>query len=235
LLEAFEKDLGMNVLHAWGMTETSPLGTVSLLQHKHSNLTDEEKWELKAMQGYPLPLVEIRIMDDQGREMPWDGKTMGEVQVRGPWIIKQYFKMDNSPEKFTRDGWFRTGDVATIDEDGYMKITDRTKDLIKSGGEWISSVALENALMAHSKILEAAVIAVPDPKWSERPLAVVVPMPNAGEVQKDDVLDFLAERFPKFWLPNYVSVIQAIPRTSVGKFDKKNLRQQYAEGKLPVL
>jgi acyl-CoA synthetase (AMP-forming)/AMP-acid ligase II len=235
LLEGFEKDLNCNVLHAWGMTETSPLGTACLLHGKHSDLSDIEKWNVKATQGCAVPMLEMRIVNDQGTELPWDGKTMGEVQVRGPWVIRQYFKMDCSADKFTSDGWFRTGDVATIDEDGFMNITDRTKDLIKSGGEWISSVALENALMSHPKILEAAVIAVPDEKWTERPLAVVVPKPNAEEISKNDLVDFLAQRFPKFWLPNRISIISSIPRTSVGKFDKKTLRKQYAEGKLEVM
>jgi acyl-CoA synthetase (AMP-forming)/AMP-acid ligase II len=235
LIEAFEGELGFNVLHAWGMTETSPLGTVSLLQRKHQNVSQEEKWKVKAMQGYPVPMMDLRIVDDDGKEMPWDGTTMGEVQVRGPWVIQQYFKMTCSTDKFTKDGWFRTGDVATINEDGYMNITDRTKDLIKSGGEWISSVALENALMGHPKILEAAVIAIPDQKWMERPHAVVVPMPQSEEINKDELLDFLAERFPKFWVPDSVSVVKTIPRTSVGKFDKKLLRHQFLEGGLTIL
>jgi fatty-acyl-CoA synthase len=230
LLEGFEK-MNVNVLHAWGMTETSPLGTVSILQAHHTKLSEHERIDIKAMQGYPVPLVDLRIVDDSGKEQPWDGKTMGEVEVRGPWVIRQYFKMENTPDKFTEDGWFRTGDVATISPDGYMNITDRTKDLIKSGGEWISSVALENALMGHPSVLEAAVISVPDPKWTERPLAVIVPKPDAN-INQEEICSYLARLFPKFWLPNTIAVLSSIPKTSVGKFDKKLLRKQYAEGLL---
>jgi fatty-acyl-CoA synthase len=234
LIEAFEKELGVNVLHAWGMTETSPLGTVSILQGHHSELPDQKKLDIKAMQGYPVPMVDLRIVDESGKEAPWDGKTMGEVQVRGPWVISEYFRTEKTPDKFTDDGWFRTGDVATINSDGFMNITDRTKDVIKSGGEWISSVALENALMAHPKVLEAAVIAVPDASWSERPLAVIVAKPSA-EIQKDEILSYLSEQFPKFWIPNCISISSGIPKTSVGKFDKKLLRKQYSEGQLNTL
>ncbi|HMN31449.1 MAG TPA: AMP-binding protein, partial [Caldilineaceae bacterium] len=155
-----------------------------------------------------------------------------EVQVRGPWVIKQYFRVEQTPEQFTADGWFRTGDVATISPDGYMNITDRTKDLIKSGGEWISSVALENALMAHPKVMEPAVIAIPDGRWGERPLAAVVPAPGVETVSEAELIDALAADFARFQLPDRIIVTNAIPKTSVGKFDKKVLRQQFAEGKL---
>lgn len=232
LIEAYEKELGVNVLHAWGMTEMSPLGTVSILQSAHHDLPDTKKWDVKAKQGYVVPGVEMRIVNDEGEPLPWDGATMGEVQVRGPWIIKSYYKLDPTPEHFTPDGWFRTGDVATIDQDGYMEITDRTKDLIKSGGEWISSVALENAIVAHPKVMEAAVIAIPDEKWSERPLAVVVPTANAGELTREELNEHLAAQFARFWLPDRVIFVQEIPKTSVGKLDKKVLRRQYAEGQL---
>jgi fatty-acyl-CoA synthase len=232
LIEGYEKELGVNVCHAWGMTELSPLGTVSRLQGHHRELPDHEKWDIKARQGYAIAGVEIRLVNDQGHELPWDGTTMGEVQVRGPWVIKGYYKTEPSPEQLTADGWFRTGDVATISPDGYLNITDRTKDLIKSGGEWISSVALENTLMAHPKVLEAAVIAIPDQRWSERPLAAVVPAPGVESVNEAELLDYLAPHFAKFWLPERVVVLKTIPKTSVGKFDKKVLRQQYADGKL---
>ncbi len=235
LIEGFEKDLGVTVLHAWGMTEMSPLGTVSILQSHHTGLSEKEKIDVKSMQGYPVPMVELRIADESGREQSWDGKTMGEIQVRGPWVIRQYYKVENTPDKFTGDGWFRTGDVATINSDGFVNITDRTKDVIKSGGEWISSVALENALMSHPKVLEAAVIAVPDPKWTERPLAVIVAKPDSGNINKEEIVSFLAERFPRFWLPDHVSVIPGIPKTSVGKFDKKVLRKQYSEGSINTI
>jgi acyl-CoA synthetase (AMP-forming)/AMP-acid ligase II len=232
LIEAYEKELGVNVVHAWGMTEMSPIGTVSKLQKTHETLSEAEKWDIKARQGYPVPGVEMRIVDELGRELPWDGETMGEVQVRGPWIIERYFKRESSPEHFTEDGWFRTGDVATMSPDGYMNITDRTKDLIKSGGEWISSVALENALMAHPEVLEATVIAIPDEKWAERPMAVVVPVEADNSLAPDDLQDYLATQFAKFWLPDKIIFAAEIPKTSVGKFDKKALRQALAEGKL---
>ncbi|MCH8291924.1 long-chain fatty acid--CoA ligase [Candidatus Poribacteria bacterium] len=232
LIEAYEKDLNINVLHAWGMTEMSPLGTVSHLQSHHHELPKHEQWDVKARQGYPVAGVEMRIVNDAGEELLWDGVTMGEVQVRGPWIAKAYYKVDSSSEHFTPDGWFRTGDVATMSEDGYMHITDRTKDLVKSGGEWISSVALENSLMAHQSVMEAAVIAIPDERWGERPMAVVVLASDANPVTDEELLEYLAPKFPKFWLPNRLAFIEEIPKTSVGKFDKKVLRHRYAEGKL---
>lgn len=232
MIEAYEKELGVNILHAWGMTEMSPLGTVSILQSHHRNLSDAEKWDVKATQGYVVPGVEMRIVNENGEELPWDGATMGEVQVRGPWIARTYYKLEPSPDFLTQDGWFRTGDVATISKDGYMNITDRTKDLVKSGGEWISSVALENALMAHPKVMEAAVIAIPDEKWGERPLAAVVLTKEAGSVTQEELLEYLAPHFTKFWLPDKIVFIQEIPKTSVGKFDKKVLRHRYAQGQL---
>ncbi|MFN8444119.1 MAG: long-chain fatty acid--CoA ligase [Caldilineaceae bacterium] len=229
LIESYEKELGVNVLHAWGMTELSPLGTVSKLQSQHDDLTDAEKWDIKAMQGYTPICVEMRIVNEAGEVIKWDGVTMGELQVRGPWVIKSYFKREPSAESFTADGWFRTGDVATIRSDGYMNITDRTKDLIKSGGEWISSVALENALMAHPKVMEAAVIAVPDPRWAERPLAAVVLAPGTETVSEEELLAFLAPQFAKYQLPDRVIVMKALPKTSVGKFDKRAMRHLYAQ------
>jgi fatty-acyl-CoA synthase len=232
LIEAYEQELGVNVLHAWGMTEMSPLGTICVLQGHHQALPNHEKWDVKARQGYTVPGVEMRIVNDAGEPLPWDGATMGEVQVRGPWVTKQYYKVERTPDNFTKDGWFRTGDVATITEDGYMHLTDRTKDLVKSGGEWISSVAIENALMAHPQVMEAAVIAIPDERWGERPLAVVVPTPAAGEVNPDVLIEHLATQFAKFWLPEKVVFIGEIPKTSVGKFDKKVLRHRFAEGQL---
>ena len=231
LIEGYERDFGVNVVHAWGMTELSPLGSVSKLQRRHQDLTDAERWDIKARQGTPLGGVELRIVDDAGTPLPWDGATMGELQARGPWVIRSYFKHDPTAEHFTEDGWFRTGDVATIMPDGYMTITDRTKDLVKSGGEWISTVALESALMAHEGVLEAAVIAVPDEKWSERPLAVVVRTPDGG-VSGDDLRQFLASRFAKFEIPDRFLFAGALPKTSVGKFDKKVLRAQVAAGTL---
>jgi fatty-acyl-CoA synthase len=232
LTRAYESELGVNVLHAWGMTEMSPLGTVCNLGSQHANLPDEAKWDVKATQGYPICGVELRIVGETGQELPWDGKTMGELQVRGPWIISQYFKRDVSEDYMTIDGWFRTGDVVTISPDGYMTITDRTKDLVKSGGEWISSVELESAIMAHPQVLEAAVIAIPDEQWQERPLAAVVRTPDGDDLTTDDIIEYLQDKVARFWLPDRVVFIDEVPKTSVGKFDKKVLRQQFAEGAL---
>jgi fatty-acyl-CoA synthase len=232
LIEAYEKELGVNVVHAWGMTEMSPLGTISILQSHHDELSDRERWDVKARQGYVVPGVELRIVNDDGRELDWDGSSVGEVQVRGSWIAKSYYRLEPTEEHFTADGWFRTGDVASVSPDGYLQITDRTKDLVKSGGEWISSVELENALMAHPKVAEAAVIAVPDERWSERPCAVVVLRPDCGEIQEAELVEFIAPQFAKFWLPDTVVFVSEIPKTSVGKFDKKVLRVRHAEGAL---
>ncbi|WP_376791561.1 long-chain fatty acid--CoA ligase [Thermoflexus sp.] len=233
LIEAFEKRFGIRVAHAWGMTEMTPLGTVANLKSYMADWPEEERFAIRAKQGMPVVGVEIRAVDDQGREVPWDGRTMGELQVRGPWVIRAYYNDPRTAEAF-QDGWFRTGDVVTIDPEGYIQIVDRTKDLIKSGGEWISSVDLENALMAHPKVLEAAVIAVPHPKWQERPLAVVVPRPEHKEsITKEELIEFLRSRFAKWWLPDDVVFVEAIPKTSVGKFDKKVLREQFREYRLP--
>ena len=228
LIEAYEEELGVNVRHAWGMTETSPVGTVCQLQSHHDDLPDREKWDIEATQGYAIPGIELRIADDAGAELPWDGATMGEVQVRGAWVTGGYFKRRPTPAEFTADGWFRTGDVAAISEDGYMRITDRTKDLVKSGGEWISSVALENALMGHPGVLEAAVIAVPDERWGERPLAAVVRVDGADPVTAEELRAHLEPHFARYWLPDRYEFMDEIPKTSVGKFDKKVLRRRYA-------
>lgn len=232
LTKAYESELGVNVLHAWGMTEMSPLGTVCNLMSHHAHLSPEEKWNVKALQGYPVFGVEIRVVDFDGNEVAWDGEKIGELQVRGPWISKAYFELAVSEDHFTEDGWFRTGDVVTMLPDGYMKITDRTKDLIKSGGEWISTVDLENEIMAHPDVIEAAVVAIPDARWSERPMAVVVAAPGTAGVSQEDVLAHLEGKFAKFWMPDKVVSVEALPKTSTGKFDKKVLRAQYAEGEL---
>lgn len=232
LIEAYERELKVNVVHAWGMTEMSPLGTVSKLLSHHEALSDAEKWDIKAKQGYPIPGVETRIVDEMGKELPWDGKHMGELQVRGPWVSRQYFKRDPTPEQFTADGWFRTGDVVTMSPDGYMQIMDRTKDLVKSGGEWISTVELENQLMAHPQVMEAAVISIPDEKWSERPLAVVVPTSDARGLTSEMLAEFLVPHVAKFWIPDTILFIEEIPKTSVGKFDKKALCGRFAAGEL---
>jgi acyl-CoA synthetase (AMP-forming)/AMP-acid ligase II len=235
LIEAYEKEFGVTVYHAWGMTETSPLGSISRLLSHHQSLPDHKQWDIKAKQGYAVPGVEMRIVNDAGEELPWDGATMGSLEVRGPWVVKDYFKMEGSRDNFTDDGWFRTGDVVTISEDGFMSITDRTKDLVKSGGEWISSVELENHLMGHPKVNEAAVIAIPHPQWLERPLAVVVLAADAGECSPDELRNFLEPRVARWWLPDDFAFVAEIPKTSVGKFDKKVLRQRHLEGKLASL
>jgi fatty-acyl-CoA synthase len=179
--------------------------------------------------------VDMRIVDDAGHVQPWDGKAVGEIQVRGPWVTSGYYNNPAGAAQFTEDGWFRTGDVASIDPDGYVQITDRTKDLIKSGGEWISSVDMESTIMGHPKVLEAAVIAVPHDKWVERPLACVVPKPEwKGRLTKQEILDYLAPRVAKWWLPDDVTFIEAVPKTSVGKFDKKVLRERFKSWKPPA-
>jgi acyl-CoA synthetase (AMP-forming)/AMP-acid ligase II len=232
LTKAYESELGVSVVHAWGMTEMSPLGTVSRLTGAHDGLSDEQKWDVKAKQGYPILGVELRIVDEVGKELPWDGKTMGELQVRGPWIISQYFRRPVASDYMTADGWFRTGDVVTIGADGYMTITDRTKDLVKSGGEWISTVELESAIIGHPKVLEAAVIAIPDEKWSERPMACVVRTQDGWDLSEEELTEYLEQHVAKFWVPDRIIFIDEVPKTSVGKFDKKVLRRMYKEGQL---
>jgi fatty-acyl-CoA synthase len=213
------------------MTETSPLGTASRLQSKHAHLAENEKLDIRAKQGIAFPGVQIRIMTDEGTLVPTDGKSMGELQIKGAWVINSYFKTNNQ-DSFTDDGWFKTGDVSTIDQDGYMEIKDRTKDLIKSGGEWISSVALESALMAHPKIKEAAVIAIADEKWIEKPLASIVLVNKEDTVTDQELTEFLSRDFVKYQIPRDYVYINEVPKTSVGKFDKKEIRRLFAEGKL---
>jgi len=230
MIEAFEQKHNLSVIHAWGMTEMTPLGTISRLKSYQLKLPQADQFAIRAKQGLAVPGVEVKVMDEAGQEVAWDGKTMGELWVRGPWIASNYYADDSRADAFTPDGWFRTGDVVTIDPEGFMEITDRTKDLVKSGGEWISSVALESALMGHPGVHEAAVIAIPHGKWQERPLACVVPKPGQEEsLSREELIEFLRPRFPKFWLPDDVVFIKEMPKTSVGKFDKKVLRQQFKE------
>ncbi len=231
-IEAYEKGLGIPVVHAWGMTEMSPMGTSTGTMVARTDLTVDERIELKTHQGYAVAGVEMRIVDDHGKELPWDGTSVGEVQVRGPWIISRYFNDPSGDTQFTEDGWFRTGDVASLGPDGLMTIADRTKDLIKSGGEWISSVTVENVIMAHGKVREAAVIAIPDPKWSERPLALVVAKSQEDPPDFNELKAMVANQCSKMCVPDEFRFISEVPKTSVGKFDKKLLRQWYAEGKL---
>jgi fatty-acyl-CoA synthase len=230
LIEHYEKKLGASMMHAWGMTETSPLGTVSRLKSYMEGRPDPERYAIRAKQGYAVAGVDLRAVDEAGREVPWDGRTAGELQVRGPWVIRAYYDYPEAAVQFTEDGWFRTGDVVTIDAEGYIQITDRTKDLIKSGGEWISSVDLESLIMAHPKVLEAAVVAVPHPQWVERPLACVVPKPESvGRLAAEEILEFLRPQLARWWLPDGVVFLDAIPKTGVGKFDKKVLRERFRE------
>jgi fatty-acyl-CoA synthase len=228
LAESYRTRLDVPILQAWGMTETSPVASVCRIRSDLDGLTDDEKADLRATQGLAAPGVEVRIAEPAtGEELPWDGATSGELQVRGPWIARAYYHDERSGDSFTADGWLRTGDVATVRPDGYIQLVDRTKDLIKSGGEWISSVGLENEIMAHPSVAEAAVIAVPHPKWMERPLACVVVEPGE-ELGKEDLLAWLAPRVARWWLPDEVVFIDEVPKTSVGKFSKKDLRERYA-------
>jgi fatty-acyl-CoA synthase len=227
LMKDFEERHGVNIFQAWGMTETSPVATFS---RPNDGEHDEAHWDLRARQGRPLPWVELRLIGDGGGEIPWDGEQTGEIEVRGPWIAARYFRDDSSDQKFD-SGWLRTGDIAAVDEAGFVQITDRAKDVIKSGGEWISSVELENELMSHPSVLEAAVIAKPDERWAERPLCCVV-LSSEGAASAEELVEHLSSRVAKWWLPDEFAFIGEIPKTSVGKFDKKVLRGQLAEGRL---
>lgn len=226
MIRAFEETHGIPFIHAYGMTETTPVVTVAKLKSYQANLSYEEKLKLRATQGRVVPGVEVKIVNDNG-EVKADGQDMGELLIRGPWIADSYYKDDRSESSFV-DGWLHTGDVVTIDEEGYVKIVDRTKDLIKSGGEWISSVDLENALMAHPDVFEAAVVAIPDPKWQERPVACVV-LNDGVQLSKEEMLEYLEPQFAKWWLPDEVLFMDEIPKTSVGKFLKRALREQVEE------
>ena len=231
LIEGFERNFGIKGIHAWGMTETSPMGTVSRLQPLHDHLPLEEKYKIRGMQGIEIPGVEIKIVSENGEFVARDGQTMGEILIRGPWVIDSYYKMNENDDSFTKEGWFRTGDVGTIDPNGYMQITDRTKDLIKSGGEWVSSVALESSLMAIPEVKEACVIAIPDPKWIERPMACLV-LRQGAIVSMEKIKTFLSRDFAAYQIPDSFIEISEIPKTSVGKFNKKELRRMYAAGEL---
>ncbi len=228
LIEKFQTRHDVRIIQAWGMTETSPLGAIA---HPPKGTAPEAEMEWRAKTGRVVAGVDMRIVDDAGRELPWDGKSVGEIQVRGPWITASYY-LDPAPEKF-QDGWLRTGDVGSIDSKGFVQITDRAKDVIKTGGEWISSVELENAIMGHPDVVEAAVVGVPDPRWEERPLACVVlrdgAAPDPGAIRA-----YLDGRVARWWIPERWSFIREVPKTSVGKFDKKVLRARFAAGELEV-
>ncbi|NIJ10365.1 fatty-acyl-CoA synthase [Saccharomonospora amisosensis] len=228
MMHAFEERYGVPILHAWGMTETSPLGSVA---RPPSTATGEQAWRYRYTQGRFPASVRARLIDDNGNEVPWDGESVGELEVAGPWIAGSYYG-DADPDKF-HDGWLRTGDVGKITPDGYLTLTDRAKDVIKSGGEWISSVDLENHVMAHPAVAEAAVVGVPDEKWDERPLVAVV-VRQGQTVTAEELREFLMDKVAKWQLPEHWTFVEEVPKTSVGKFDKKRLRAAHAEGKLDV-
>ncbi|HEY6968435.1 MAG TPA: long-chain fatty acid--CoA ligase [Candidatus Angelobacter sp.] len=219
----------LHIIHAWGMTETSPAATMSRIRGAMESWPEDRQYASRAKQGWPLPFVELRIMTPEG-EAPWDGETMGELEVRGPWVTGSYYKAPEAAQRWSRDGWFRTGDVATMDPDGCIKLVDRTKDLIKSGGEWISSVDLENALMSHPAVREAAVIAISHPKWQERPLAVVVAK-DGTKPTVEELRDFLSQKFAKWQLPDDFVFVDELPHTSIGKLSKVELRKKFADWK----
>jgi fatty-acyl-CoA synthase len=231
MLSTFQDSYGVEVLHAWGMTEMSPLGTVCTLKNKQLALDANGQLKVRLKQGRAVYGVDMKIVDANGAELPWDGKTFGDLLVRGPWIIDHYFKSDSSP---LVDGWFPTGDVATIDADGFMQITDRSKDVIKSGGEWISSIDVENIAMAHPAVAMAACVGMPHPKWDERPIVVVVLKPGQ-DVSREDLLAFYEGRIAKWQIPDDVVFVPAIPLGATGKMQKMSLRQQLKEYVLPTV
>ncbi|MFT4884606.1 MAG: fatty-acyl-CoA synthase [Natronomonas sp.] len=232
-------DHDVELLHAWGMTEMSPIGSVSQLKSSLQDEDYETQLEHRTKQGLLVPGLEMKVIDEEGNEIAWDGEEFGELWVRGPWVTKEYFKRPEANEEDFEDGWLKTGDVVTIDEEGYIKIVDRAKDVIKSGGEWISSVELENAIMAHDAVTEAAVVGVPHERWQERPVAFVVPGEDADEsTLEDEIMDMLREDYPKWWLPDAIEFIDEIPKTATGKFSKKDIREEYTdeslvEGRVP--
>jgi fatty-acyl-CoA synthase len=228
MIAAFKQRHGLDICHGWGMTETSPVASTTDLPGDLRQADDEMKFDYIALQGIPLPFVEVRARDVDGQLIPWDGEAMGELECRGPWIAASYYDTPEQADRWTADGWFCTGDIVSIDERGFIAIKDRSKDVIKSGGEWISSVELENALMGHPAVAEAAVIGVPDEKWTERPLAVVVLRPGA-EATADELRGHLAGGFAKFCLPDSFEFVDEIPKTAVGKFRKTALREMFVK------
>jgi fatty-acyl-CoA synthase len=231
MISAFQDDYGVQVLHAWGMTEMSPLGTLCTLKNKHLALPPEQQMKIRLKQGRAIYGVDMKIVGDDGKELPWDGKAFGDLYVKGPWVVREYFKGEGGDPLV--DGWFPTGDVATIDADGYMQITDRSKDVIKSGGEWISSIDIENIAMAHPAVAMAACVGMPHPKWDERPVVAVVKKPGA-EVSKGELLDFYKTKTVAKWqVPDDVIFVDAIPLGATGKMLKTKLREQLKDYRLP--
>jgi fatty-acyl-CoA synthase len=236
MIRAFQEQYGVDVIHAWGMTEMSPLGTLSRLQNKHLDLPTDARQKILEKQGHVIFGVDMKIVGDDGKELPWDGKTFGDLLVRGPWVVKEYFRGEGGdPLKYDAEGrgWFPTGDVATIDADGYMQITDRSKDVIKSGGEWISSIDLENLAIAHPAVAQAAVIGIAHPKWDERPLLIVVRKPGTA-VSRDELLAFYEGKIAKWWTPDDVQFVEAIPLGATGKILKTKLRELFKDYRLPT-
>jgi fatty-acyl-CoA synthase len=229
MMQTFERDHGVKIIQGWGMTETSPLAT---LARPAADTSGERHWSRRVTQGKVVCGVGLRIVDESGVPLPHDGKSVGEIEVRGPWITGSYYR-GRDQEKFD-GGWLRTGDVGRVDEDGYVTLTDRAKDVIKSGGEWISSVELENHLIAHPAVLEAAVVAVPDDRWQERPMAAVV-LEEGASATPEELREFLADKVVRWWLPERWTFIDQVPRTSVGKYDKKTIRARHADGEYEVV
>jgi fatty-acyl-CoA synthase len=232
MIEQFRKVHGVQLIQGWGMTEMSPLGTANTPKHGWESMSEDEQIDLGTKAGRGIFGCELRIVDDGGRELPWDGEAYGALQVRGPWICSDYFKLEGAAGTHTDDGWFETGDVATIDPQGYMAITDRTKDVIKSGGEWISSIELENTIMAHPAVAEAAVIGAHHPKWTERPLLIVVKA-EGQDVEKDELLAFFKGKVADWWIPTDVAFVDEMPHTATGKIKKIELRKQFADYEFP--
>jgi len=232
MIESFQEEFGIELRHAWGMTEMSPLGTVSVIKPNHMNSDKATRYRIQIKQGRPVFGVEMKIVDDQENELPHDGKAYGELMVRGPWITSGYYKVENS-EAHDHNGWFATGDVCTIDPEGYIEITDRTKDVIKSGGEWISSIDLENQAMGHSDVMHAAVIGVHHPKWDERPLLIVVPAKDKTPVL-EDINEYLSKKVAKWWLPDDMIIVESLPIGATGKVLKTKLRELFGNHTLPT-
>jgi fatty-acyl-CoA synthase len=232
IMEEFLECHGVQVIHAWGMTETSPLGVLNTPRSDMLDLPKQELDKIKLKQGRPIYGVDLKIENADGEELGWDGKAYGEVKIRGPWICSAYYKLDNS-SAHDESGWFSTGDIATIDSNSYMQITDRTKDVIKSGGEWISSIDLENAAIGHPGVAEAAVIGVPHPKWSERPLLIVVQKSDYA-LKQQELLTWLEGKVAKWWIPEEVAFVSALPYTATGKVSKKDLRESFMGSRIPA-
>ncbi len=229
VIRAYQEKLGVNLVHAYGMTEATPIVTLNRLKTGLQDRSAEEKFELAGSQGLLVAGLEMKLVDDAGQELPWDGEQRGELLFRGPWIAREYYNDPRSAETYV-DGWYHSGDIASVDAEGYIQIGDRVKDMVKSGGEWISSVDLETAIIAHPEVLEAAVIAIPHPTWQERPLACVVAKEESRQsLDKARIMDFIRDKFARWWLPDDVVFIDEIPKTSVGKFDKKVLRERFQD------